>query len=74
LTMGYNKSMQSKRDITLVEWNKYEWVEVSEMGADSPLYMRGVEKTPKPNDGYVYEDWTKLGDAKQVWKRIQTIE
>jgi|WetSurMetagenome_2_1015567.scaffolds.fasta_scaffold1201061_1 hypothetical protein len=58
------------RQITIEEWEKYEWIEVGSFGSG---YVQGIEKTeppPKPNDGlaYILIDITSMMDRKQVWK------
>lgn len=60
------------RDITVDEWERYEWTEIWSVGEPEPIYIRGVEKTTPPDDGYMYTETTRFGDARQRWSRRQT--
>lgn len=62
------------RDITQKEWKEYEWAEVSEFGSEHPIFIKGIKKTQPPNDGYMYRECTKIGDAEQKWERLHTIQ
>lgn len=54
------------KDITADDYSRYEWIDVG-----GGIFIRGYEKTAPPDDGFVYVDVTKFGDAKQVWARAQ---
>ena len=58
--------MTEPRQITLEEWNEYEWVEVTTPADKYPIYLRGVRNTTSPtvpNDGmkYIIKDTTTFG-------------
>jgi hypothetical protein len=51
-------------EITLDEWEEYEWIQFEGAG-----FIRGRKKTRPPDDGYKYVDVTTLADAEQKWAR-----
>lgn len=64
------------RNITIEEWERYEWTKVGE-----GEYLKGLMKTevpPMPQDGYKYEllDLTSIGDIRRVleWVRVKVHE
>lgn len=59
------------RDITLEEWEQYEWTPVTLAGVGT-IYLRGVKRTQLPNDGYKYIESTTFGDTEQKWTRAKT--
>ncbi len=63
------KFIGRKIDITLEEWNQYEWLHVG--GGE---YIRGIKNTNPPDDGYAYTDVTTCSDAERKWARSYYIE
>lgn len=60
--------------MTDAEWDQCDWIEItSTEDAKDGLraFIRGVKYTQPPNDGFHYEEVTKLGDEEQKWKRAK---
>ena len=57
------------KDITQDEWGRFEWIPVGDN-----VYIKGVEKTDPPDDGFVYVDVTRYGDSVQRWERAQMYD
>lgn len=64
--------MPTLRDITLEEWDDYEWQDVSTFGDETPVFIRGRKKVEEPSDGFVYIEVSRPGEAEQRWVRAQT--
>ncbi len=59
------------RPIKKGEWEKYEWIDVSEPD-NAPCFLRGIENNNPPDDGFVYINRTRLGESKRRWERAKT--
>ena len=64
----------AKRQITLDEWDEYEWVEVSIFEEDGILFLRARHKVDPPDDGLKYVEQTRLGDSETRWVPALTFE
>jgi hypothetical protein len=64
--------MTALRDISVDEWNEFDWTELGEWGRSPRVFIKGARKTNPPQDGYVYKDCTRFGDAEQRWERAKT--
>ncbi len=64
--------MTELRPITNEEWAKYRWVEVSTYGNAERIFIRDIELTEPPDDGFKYIECTTRADNKQRWRRIMT--
>ena len=62
------------RPLTLKDIEEYEWVDVSAVGDEHPVWIRGVKKTHPPADGFVYKEVTRYKDAEMRWERVYTYE
>lgn len=61
------------KDITKEDWLKYDWINIFLKG-ELPIFIRGVEETQPPDDGFHYIDVTRFGDKKQEWVRAQEVD
>lgn len=60
------------RPITKAEWDKFDWINATAVGESGKVFLRGVEHSSPPDDGFVYADATRPGDAIQRWERAMT--
>ena len=57
-----------RKPITREEWSRFRWEQVA-----PSVYLRGIELTEPPDDGFVYVDVTTFSDAKQRWIRAEQV-
>ncbi len=60
------------RQITLEEWDEWEWIDFTTPADKYPVYIRGMKKTTlptSPNDGLKYKsiEITELGDIERKY-------
>lgn len=67
-----NDMPRKLRPLTQKDLDEYEWVDVSAQGDENPIWIRGIKKTHKPNDGFIYTEDTRMGDTEKKWKRVFT--
>ena len=60
-------------DITESDWNAYLWTEI-ELEPGKRVFLRGVQRTSPPNDGFHYVDVTGTKDTVQQWARAQEAQ
>ena len=63
------------RPITKEEWDQYDWINVTTFQDQIEgriVYIRGRRHTLAPDDGYVYEECTRMIDREQKWRRVVT--
>ena len=59
-----------KREITIDEWNQYNWIQVEPGNAQC---VRGIKLIPPPDDGYKYLETTAFADSEQKWTRAYEL-
>ena len=59
-------------EITEADWNAYFWIEI-EIEPGKRVFLRGIQHTTPPNDGYHYVEVTTAKDTVQQWVRAQEI-
>jgi len=64
----------TKRQITLDEWDEYEWVDTSVYDEDGVLFLRARHKVDPPDDGFKYVEQNRIGDAETRWVPALTFE
>ena len=64
----------AKRQITLNEWDEYEWVDVSPVAGDEKIFLRARHRTDPPDDGLKYVEQIRLGDGETRWVPALTFE
>ena len=66
--------MMTKRQITLDEWDEYEWVDTSVYDEEGILFLRARHKVDPPDDGFKYVEQNLIGDAETRWVPALTFE
>lgn len=60
--------MDETRQITLEEWDEYEWHDVTSFGIEEKaFFVRGVRLVDPPDDGLKYVNGTRHGDTETRW-------
>ena len=65
----------AKRQITLDEWDEYEWIEATSFAdSEGAIFLRGKRITGPPDDGLKYVEQSLLGDTETRWVPALTYE
>lgn len=67
------EKLDELRDITLKEWNEYEWHDATPFSSMDRIFIRGKRLISEPCDGFVYIEVSRPGDAEQRWVRAKTF-
>lgn len=69
-----NENVEKKlRDISLYEWNQYEWAD-AQLGSNMPIFLKRRKWIEPPDDGYKYVDISFSWDTEPKWVRAKTYD